>query len=36
MVNQQNNLAKFNLSPNRKIKGWTLSKQLGSGGISTK
>lgn len=32
MVNQQNNLAKFNLCPNRKIKGWTLSKQLGSGG----
>lgn len=32
MVNQQNDLAKFNLRPNRKIKGWTLSKKLGSGG----
>lgn len=32
MVNQQNNFAKFNLRPNRKIKGWTLSKKLGSGG----
>lgn len=32
MVNQQNDLAKFNLRPNRKINGWTLSKRLGSGG----
>lgn len=32
MVNQQNDLAKFNLRTNRKINGWTLSKRLGSGG----
>ena len=32
MCNQQNAFARFNLRSNRKIKGWTLSKKIDSGG----